>query len=182
MTIGNLQEYCYKNRAFYIVDSPQTATTAGLITSGPAGSDAGSLTGQYSINSAYYYPWVQAPDPLMGNRQRAFPPCGFVAGIYATTDATRGVWKAPAGIDAEFDGKLGTANGSHRFAERQSQHSGNQLSARVQGVWRCRLGRSNVAGQRPSRVAMEVCTDQASRALHRIEPIRWHAVGGVRAE
>jgi uncharacterized protein len=107
VTIGNLQEYCYKNRAFYIVDSPQTATTAGLITSGPAGSDAGSLTGQYSINSAYYYPWVKAPDPLMGNRQRAFPPCGFVAGIYATTDATRGVWKAPAGIDASLTGNSG---------------------------------------------------------------------------
>lgn len=106
-TIQNLQAYCYNHRAFYIVDSPPTATTAGLISSGPAGSDAGSLTGQYSINSAYYYPWVQAPDPLMGNRQRAFPPCGFIAGIYATTDATRGVWKAPAGIDASLTGISG---------------------------------------------------------------------------
>ena len=26
------------------------------------------------------------------------PPSGFVAGIYATTDASRGVWKAPAGL------------------------------------------------------------------------------------
>jgi phage tail sheath protein FI len=102
-----LQAYCYNHRAFYIVDSPSTATTAGLISSVPAGSDAGSLTGQYSINSAYYYPWVQAPDPLMGNRQRAFPPCGFIAGIYATTDATRGVWKAPAGIDASLTGISG---------------------------------------------------------------------------
>jgi phage tail sheath protein FI len=50
---------------------------------------------------------VQAPDPLIGNRQRAFPPCGFVAGIYATTDATRGVWKAPAGIDASLTGISG---------------------------------------------------------------------------
>jgi uncharacterized protein len=106
-TIQSLQEYCHDQRAFYIVDSPSSATTAGLIGSGPAGSDAGSLTGQYSINSAYYYPWVQAPDPLIGNRLRAFPPCGFVAGIYATTDATRGVWKAPAGIDASLTGISG---------------------------------------------------------------------------
>lgn len=108
-TIQNLQAYCYAQRAFYIVDSPQSATTAGLISSGPAGSDAGSITGQYSINSAYYYPWVTAPDPLIGNRQRSFPPCGFVAGIYAATDATRGVWKAPAGIDASLTGESGLA-------------------------------------------------------------------------
>jgi phage tail sheath protein FI len=106
-TIQNLQAYCFNHRAFYIVDSPSNATTAGLISSGPAGADTGSITGQYSINSAYYYPWVMAPDPLMGNRQRAFPPCGFVAGLYATTDATRGVWKAPAGIDASLTGISG---------------------------------------------------------------------------
>jgi uncharacterized protein len=106
-TIQNLQKYCHDKRAFYIVDCPASATTAGLTTSGPAGVDAGSLTGQYSINSAYYYPWVQAPDPLIGNRLRAFPPCGFIAGIYATTDATRGVWKAPAGIDASLTGISG---------------------------------------------------------------------------
>ena len=106
-TISNLQKYCHDNRAFYIVDCPETATTSGLTTSGPAGVDSGSLTGQYSINSAYYFPWVQAPDPLIGNRINSFPPCGFVAGIYATTDATRGVWKAPAGIDASLTGVSG---------------------------------------------------------------------------
>ena len=29
-----------------------------------------------------------------------FRPCGFVAGVLARTDAARGVWKAPAGIEA----------------------------------------------------------------------------------
>ena len=106
-TIAQLQAYCYNNRAFYIVDCPQTATAAGLASSGPAGVDKGSLTGQYSINSAYYFPWVQAPDPLIGNRIRNFPPCGFVAGIYAATDGSRGVWKAPAGIDASLTGVSG---------------------------------------------------------------------------
>src|SRR5580658_9521208 len=106
-TIAELQAYCYNNRAFYIVDCPQTATATGLISWGPAGIDKGSLTGQYSINSAYYFPWVQAPDPLIGSRLRYFPPCGFVAGIYAATDASRGVWKAPAGIDASLTGVAG---------------------------------------------------------------------------
>jgi phage tail sheath protein FI len=112
VTISYLQQYCNAKRAFYIVDPPQaagtsTATTANLAQSGPAGSDAGSLTGPYSINSAYYFPWVQAPDPLIGNRQRLFPPCGFVAGIYASSDANRGVWTAPAGIDAGLTGESG---------------------------------------------------------------------------
>ena len=106
-TIQTLQEYCAKKRAFYIVDSWELSTTSNLIQSGPVGSTAGSLTGQYSSNSAFYFPWVQAPDPLFGNRPTLFPPCGFVAGIYAATDASRNVWKAPAGINASLTGVLG---------------------------------------------------------------------------
>lgn len=106
-TISLLQEYCFTERAFYIVDPPQNTTTSHLESSGPVGSSPGSFTGQYSINSAYYFPWIMAPDPLLGNRVRLFPPCGFVAGIYAATDASRGVWKAPAGIDAGLVGAAG---------------------------------------------------------------------------
>ena len=106
-TIAELQQYCWQKRAFYIVDSWQLSTTSHLIQSGPVGSTAGSLTGQYSINSAFYYPWIEAPDPLFGNRPKLFPPCGFIAGIYAATDGSRGVWKAPAGIDASLTGVLG---------------------------------------------------------------------------
>jgi len=106
-TISTLQQYCWKKRAFYIVDSWQLATTAGLQSTGPVGSTAGSITGQYATNAAFYFPWIEAPDPLFGNRPTLFPPCGFVAGIYAATDAARGVWKAPAGIDASLTGALG---------------------------------------------------------------------------
>jgi phage tail sheath protein FI len=106
-TIQNLQAYSADKRAFCIVDSPQTATTGHLGSSGPVGSNTGSLTGKNSDHSAYYYPWVQAPDPLFGNRLRLFPPSGFVAGVYASTDASRGVWKAPAGIDASLTGVSG---------------------------------------------------------------------------
>ncbi len=42
------------------------------------------------INGALYYPW------LKNNRGRFVPPCGHVAGIYARSDRTRGVFKAPA--------------------------------------------------------------------------------------
>ena len=107
VTIQKLQLFCALKRAFYIVDPPETATASGLNTTGPVGSTPGSITGTNSINSAYYFPWVQAPDPLVGNRPALYPPCGFVAGIYAATDSSFGVWKAPAGINASLTGASG---------------------------------------------------------------------------
>jgi phage tail sheath protein FI len=106
-TVKTLQTYCAGKRAFYIVDPPQLATIGGLRTSGPAGNGGVSVVGPDAANAAYYFPWVQAPDPLVSNRPALFPPCGFVAGIYAATDASRGVWKAPAGVGAGFTSELG---------------------------------------------------------------------------
>jgi len=48
-----------------------------------------------------------ASNPLRDNQVEAFGPCGAIAGIYARTDATRGVWKAPAGIEATLRGVVG---------------------------------------------------------------------------
>ena len=42
-----------------------------------------------------YFPWLVVADPLTGQRVEA-PPSGHVAGIWARTDALRGVHKAPA--------------------------------------------------------------------------------------
>ena len=106
-TITQLQTFCKGKRAFYIVDPPQLSTVAGLTASGPAGAGGVSVIGPDVSYAAYYFPWVKAPDPLFGNRPALFPPCGFVAGIYAATDASRGVWKAPAGIGAGLSGVLG---------------------------------------------------------------------------
>lgn len=106
-TVKALQTYCAGKRAFYIVDPPQLSTISGLISSGPAGTAGVSIIGPDVANAAYYFPWVSAPDPLAGNRPALFPPCGFVAGIYAATDASRGVWKAPAGVDAGLTSEMG---------------------------------------------------------------------------
>ncbi len=45
-----------------------------------------------------YYPWVKVENPIGdgANREIMVPPSGHVAGLWARTDATRGVWKAPA--------------------------------------------------------------------------------------
>ena len=51
-----------------------------------------------------YYPRVRVADPLKENRLETFAPCGVAAGVIARTDVTRGVWKAPAGLEATLNG------------------------------------------------------------------------------
>jgi uncharacterized protein len=51
----------------------------------------------HSSYAAYYYPWLGVP-ALSGSAIINIPPCGHVAGIYAQTDTSRGVWKAPANV------------------------------------------------------------------------------------
>jgi hypothetical protein len=60
------------------------------------------LTGPNARNAALYYPRVVTPDSL--DQTDTFVPCGLVAGVMAATDAQRGVWKAPAGLDATLSG------------------------------------------------------------------------------
>jgi Bacteriophage tail sheath protein len=52
-------------------------------------------------DSAYatlYYPWIKVENPIgsNGNAEVFIPPSGHIAGVWARTDETRGVWKAPA--------------------------------------------------------------------------------------
>jgi uncharacterized protein len=45
---------------------------------------------------SYYFPWITVRDPLSSDDLIDMPPSGHLAGIWARTDATRGVHKAPA--------------------------------------------------------------------------------------
>ncbi len=51
-----------------------------------------------SAFAAMYYPWIQIANPAAtnGDTEIFVPPSGHMAGIWARTDETRGVWKAPA--------------------------------------------------------------------------------------
>jgi hypothetical protein len=92
--------YCVVRRAMLIVDPPPDLNTGNAIAQlGTLG-----LTGTAARNAALYFPRLREPDPTLDNRLRTFVPCGLVAGIMARTDAARGVWKAPAGIDATLAG------------------------------------------------------------------------------
>jgi phage tail sheath protein FI len=51
--------------------------------------------GYDSRYAALYYPWIEVFDPVSG-RTVAVPPSGHVAGVWARSDAERGVHKAPA--------------------------------------------------------------------------------------
>jgi phage tail sheath protein FI len=61
---------------------------------------------------AIYYPWVWATDPSPFGRGRnpriLLPPSGFLAGLYARIDNSRGVFKAPAGTEAGVAGAIST--------------------------------------------------------------------------
>jgi phage tail sheath protein FI len=103
-TLSTLQKFCRDRRAFLIADCPQAATFDSLV---PPTQPDGTITGDNAINAAFYFPWIVAPNPLQENRPAEFPPCGYVAGLYARTDSSRGVWKAPAGTEASLVGVLG---------------------------------------------------------------------------
>jgi phage tail sheath protein FI len=48
--------------------------------------------------AALYYPWIKVENPAgtNGDSEMFVPPSGHIAGVWARTDETRGVWKAPA--------------------------------------------------------------------------------------
>lgn len=56
---------------------------------------------------ALYFPWIAVRDPLAPDQVVNVPPSGHMAGIYARSDATRGVHKAPA--NESIRGALGLA-------------------------------------------------------------------------
>lgn len=96
--------YCRERRAFLIVDAPQGLQPADMVDyiNGP-----NLPKGDFGTYAALYYPWVKAPDPLNNGKLRSFPPSGLMAGLYARTDSSRGVWKAPAGTEATLVGVRG---------------------------------------------------------------------------
>jgi len=97
---------CVKRRAILVIDAPSawTVTPHTAITDAESGMNAlrTSIGNDASRNAAAYFPRLRMRDPLGENRLADFAPSGAIAGIMARTDAQRGVWKAPAGLEASF--------------------------------------------------------------------------------
>ena len=91
--------YCEKRRAMLLVDTPSGWNDKDKAKQGIVGG-----VGTTSKNSALFFPRLKLPNPLRDNQAEEFVPSGAVAGVFARTDTARGVWKAPAGLDATLQG------------------------------------------------------------------------------
>jgi phage tail sheath protein FI len=87
--------YSEQRRAFAILDMPVSVATLSQAQSWIAGAPK-------SANAAAYFPRLVFADPANPGQRRAFPNSGGIAGLFARTDAQRGVWTAPAGLGASI--------------------------------------------------------------------------------
>jgi phage tail sheath protein FI len=92
--------YSHKRRAMVIVDPPAGWDEPADVT---AATGLAALATRHE-NAAIFFPRIRVADPLRENRIDTFAPCGAVAGIFARIDGQRGVWKAPAGLEATLLG------------------------------------------------------------------------------
>jgi phage tail sheath protein FI len=109
--------YATSRRAMFLMDPPIGLDTPTQLKSWVS-AHADNLR---DANAALFYPRVLIADPLDNSRLRSFGPSGTMAGLFARTDTSRGVWKAPAGSEASLrnvaaldyqmtDGENGTLN------------------------------------------------------------------------
>jgi phage tail sheath protein FI len=105
---GPASSFALARRAFLIMDAGLDVTAVQDATKpNDAAREVVSLrAGLVKDHSALYWPRIKVnPD---GNT-RFIDPSGSLAGIMSRIDNTRGVWKAPAGLEADVRGALGVA-------------------------------------------------------------------------
>ena len=101
--VSSAASYCERRRAMLLLDAPKPWINKELARNGfnDPNNDA---VGTRSRNAALFFPRLRQPNPLREGQVETFAACGAVAGVFARTDANRGVWKAPAGFDATLVG------------------------------------------------------------------------------
>jgi phage tail sheath protein FI len=95
--IEEAASYCEARRAVLVVDPPVGWSSVDA-------AEAAAAAFLTSKNAAVFFPRIRRGDPLRDGQLAEFAPSGAVAGIFARTDTQRGVWKAPAGLDATIVG------------------------------------------------------------------------------
>jgi uncharacterized protein len=98
--LSNALQYCVKRRAMLLVDPPSAWDGPANVQKNPIAE----ISGVQARNAAVFFPSLNEANPLKANLVEKFVPCGAMAGIFAATDSARGVWKAPAGVDAGITG------------------------------------------------------------------------------
>lgn len=115
ITYSDVFTYIVARRAFWILEPPIGADsfTPAILDDAPPLDDLINIAfqnpGTNRRNAAVYFPDIQVPDPLRNGLPVSRGPGGLIAGIYARTDASRGVWAAPAGQEATLRGSNGPA-------------------------------------------------------------------------
>ncbi|AIF82576.1 phage tail sheath protein FI [Candidatus Nitrososphaera evergladensis SR1] len=146
-------KYCQDKRAVLIMDPPSNWNSRDDPISGSIGIDSNTSGLFRHENAAIYFPRIRAPDPNQEGRLKDFAPCGAIAGVMARTDAQRGIWKAPAGIDA---GLLGVPDLTVRLTDLENGSINQQginclriLPPAGRVVWGARTtkGADNLANQ-----------------------------------
>lgn len=99
VAITEAHVYCGKKRAFFIADIPPKVKTVEAMQDWAA-----DHANAKAYSMAVYFPRLILPDPLDDYRPRDVGASGTVAGVYSRTDTNRGVWKAPAGVEAVIQG------------------------------------------------------------------------------
>ncbi len=91
---------CKNRRAFLLMDPPDSWTDAQTASTG-----VNTLrTGLVKDYSAIFFPQITIGE---NGLKKNIGPSGAIAGLCARTDSTRGVWKAPAGTEADLRGVVG---------------------------------------------------------------------------
>jgi phage tail sheath protein FI len=102
---GPASTYCQQRRAFLLVDPPTTWTAAdrpAVVQNPTLINDLRSLV--VKENAAVFYPRLRYTS---GAPVRTIAPAGAIAGVMARIDSSRGIWKAPAGVEADIRGIVG---------------------------------------------------------------------------
>ena len=97
---GTVSTLCEQQRAFLLMDPPKDWD--GVQAASQGADDL--RVGLVNDHAAVFYPNIRIVD---GSTQREVGPAGAIAGLIARTDGSRGVWKAPAGVEAELRGVVG---------------------------------------------------------------------------
>jgi phage tail sheath protein FI len=97
---GPASMYCQSRRAFLLMDAPDSFTVNGRPVAQAA--DVNALRSLVVKDySAVFYPKVKFSDAGV---IKGIGASGMIAGLMSRIDSTRGVWKAPAGIEADLRG------------------------------------------------------------------------------
>jgi uncharacterized protein len=109
---GLAVSFCESQHAFFIADVPDEwdgdneMAQVKNVQDWFEGTGGGAAVSNSTNYAALYFPRLKIPDPAANSIPMLTENSGTMAGIYARTDAARGVWKAPAGNNATMLGVL----------------------------------------------------------------------------